>query len=196
MKKMLAVLLACLLMVGCSSTGSSSDPLTLPQFEEKYKRAAWDEMLASPMEFINDLHSIYTLPFEQAVPDAADLESEVESYGTTYKKDIVLFNRTFTIYITDYEEFWGCHLSYEGDSEECYNSFRTMFESIIKAEGDPTILSVSSEDVDEAAFRKALDSNDLDASLSAHWTKKSGDSEVTVALISYWNFTGGTLSIW
>lgn len=198
MKKLITVFLVfCVILSGCSGTSDvTSDPLSLAQFEEKYKRAEWNEMLASPKSFFEDLHGIASLPFEQAVPEAASLNSTEEIYGTVYDKDIVLFNRPFTARITDYGKFFSCSLFYEGEPEECYASFKVLFEGLIKDYGDPEVLSVDRDDVDEASFRKALESGDLDVPVSAHWTKKADPDDISLALISYWNYTGATLSFY
>lgn len=206
MKKVIVLLMAiCLCLAGCGSSApetttaagaTTAAPETFDQFVDKYKRASWDDMVVSPMAFFRDLHGLTLAPIDQAFPDLASLESTEESYGTVYTTDVVLFNRPIGVTITDYGKFHGCSLSYKGDAAECYADFQKMFESLIASEGDPWSLSVNSDDVDEVTFRKALVSGDLDQSLSAHWTEKKETGEYTTALISYWNFTGGTLSFY
>ena len=200
MKRLVTVLLIlCIVLSGCSGTpGVASDPLTLPQFEEKYKRSDWNEMVASPKAFFEDFHSIRTLPFDQAVPDAAELESTEESYGTEYDKNIVLFNMPFTAHITNSGKIFTCSLHYKGDPEECYSSFKALFEGLIKEYGDPASMDVGRDDteVDESTFRKALADGDLEVPLSAHWTEKTDKGDVSLALISYWNYLSAELSLY
>lgn len=197
MKKVLVLLLAIVLVLSaCGTASAPAEPLTLAQFEEKYKRADWDEMLSSPASFFEDLHGISNLPFDQAIPDAASLESTEEIYGTVYEKELILFNRAFTATINNYDKFFSCSLFYEGDPEECYSAFKTLFESLIKAYGDPATMSVDRDDVDEVAIRKALDAGDLSVPVSAQWVKKAEPDNISLALISYWNFTVGTLSFY
>lgn len=197
MKKLVTLLMiVCLVLSGCSGSSPAKEPLTLSKFEEKYKRADWDEMLASPIGFIGDLHSIETLPLAQAIPEVNTFESTEESYGTEYEKDIVLFNRTFRLRVTDFGKYFSCTLVYSSEPQDCFDAFKAMFEGLIKSEGDPWNLSVDRDDVDEAAFRKALNSGDLETPLSAHWAEKAEPDYITVALISYWNFVNAELTIY
>jgi len=195
MKKILVVLLiACFMLSGCGSSEPSH--MTFDQFEEKYKRADWDKMLESPMEFIRDQGSIYSRAFSEAVPDPSSFTKTEESYGDVYKKDVVLFNRPFTATVTDYgNDFCMGSLKYKGDPDECYEIFTTLFEKIIAAEGDPSKISINNEEVDEAALRNAIKAGLTDESVSVQWGEKTTKTGIPI-LVSCWNYAGGELNIW
>lgn len=189
MKRFVALMLVlCLLLPGCGSS-----EMTFEQFQDKYKRSTW---LEDPEAFIREYTAMKAQPLEKIAPDLSSYTKEEKDGQTQYSKGCVLFNKsfTFTIYVeADGYAFTG--LRYAGDPDECIQAFEKLLDTIIKIEGDPQVVNLDFDEVDEPALRKALSSGTYESTISVSWkgtTSKSGQS----TLISWMNFLECYLTIY
>lgn len=193
MKKLVTVLLVlCLIFSGCGSASTETTatepstevdpPMTFEQFQSKYKRESWSVLLSNPYPFLYEFKHMFDQEPEAWCPDMNVFEiAEKTNDEVKYEQDIVLFNKAFLFRFSidnKYGMFSGT-LSYYGDPSECFELYVGIFESLIANEGDPAELTVGTDIVSEADFRKALKDGagktDLEATLEASWKEtKSG----------------------
>ena len=212
MKRMVTLLLVlCLILSGCSSgtteqtttaqaettteAAAEAVQMTLAQFEDKYKRASWeDDFIANFDTFILDYKRSFDLEPEQWCPDFSDFEKEEDDYGIHYKKDIVLFNKAFRLSVTvdDEHSLFTGGLYYYGDAEECYSAFIQIIDSLIAAEGDPKEFKINDNVVSEAEYRKAAASGFVKEDVRASWNYETSKSGENINIWCY-NIAKGTM---
>lgn len=187
MKKVLVLMLAlCMVLTAC---GSSSDRLSLEQFEAKYKRADWKILNSSPMEFLDDLNRMSGQPLDDWCPSLDSFTVESNGPTTNLEKEMILFNRParfrgLAFIYPEEKKFFSGNISMDGTAAECYETFLTMFETGLKSKGDAYQLKIGTEEVDEVTFRKAISSGDED-SLSVYWNTGETDRDPLSGVFIY-----------
>lgn len=156
MKKLIVLMLAAALVL--TACGSESKALTFDEFQEKYKRSDWGVFLSDPVTLYRDFERGIALPKDEWAKDQSVFKDAEYADDARYA-DVVLFNRPFEVHIWDRDDVtYGGMICYDSDDRaECFAAYKAMFESCIKKLGDPESIRANFEDVNEAEFRKAIE---------------------------------------
>ena len=208
MKRHVAFLLMlCLLLAGCSGAAPTettteeapAEPMTFEQFQEKYKRAEWANMLAHPVDFLDAFHLSFTLGLDKWTSDLESFDkTEEEGLGTVYRKEVILFNDVFevTVFGDDPDRIYGT-LAYHGEDIKCYQSFTVMARIMLEELGDSDEILINDELAAEPALQKLMNAGFPDSDdVRISWNYKNTKSGYSYTVWCYAINGSGTLYIW
>lgn len=190
MKRVLAIILAAILLTGCGGSGASG-PKTLEEFIEKYKRADWATFTSSVGGVMDEFTAVFA--------DVANWSTDKSAYNPEpknngwieYNADIILFNQPFELSVVEHSGVDASgRLIYECLEGDCFELCLEVFENIAKRKGDATTIELNDVAITETELRKAISDGIDEGSIRIRWGDIAKNNAFSISCYRYYNQKG------
>lgn len=163
------------LLSGCSHADAEPQISSFTDFETKYKRASFSELIDNPSTFLSDFSALNSLGW--GAPESCDVfldwnrdddmsfESDIKS-SISYKKDGVLFNEAvsfrasvFHIVKENKSSFYVSLFWETGDLQKDYSIAKSLASSMFEIYGNASSVKIDDEDATEHELRQLFNSS-------------------------------------
>lgn len=195
--KSMLVLLSLVFFLFSLSSCNKIKTMSIEEFEDKYKRAEFDEFLNNPKEFIQDFNrtdsSLYYYECDSTFFDDWEKEKNAEEYyWNEYEKGVVLFNKSASFHVSLFpnnndqkERISSFHVEFHtGNEQDNINIGKALANELFNLYGNAQKIEIESTQTTESEFLKMMNSNDI-SHYSLDFTNEKYDKEMDQLIQKY-----------